>query len=64
MVSELKERLERYQARAAHCEQAAHAAENGAERAFYAGLALYYHELANDFRRVIARRTGISVAAE
>jgi hypothetical protein len=43
---------------------AAQEARDDAGRAFYEELAHYYDELAADFRRVLAKRTGASSAAE
>jgi hypothetical protein len=44
--------------------KAAQEAPDEAGRAFYEELANYYDELAADFRRVLAKRTGVSLAAE
>lgn len=64
MLSDLQSKLEKYEHKAAQCERAAEAATDGPGRAFYKGLADYYSELATDFRQVIAKRAGASMAAE
>ncbi|WLB58105.1 hypothetical protein [Bradyrhizobium japonicum] len=63
-MSDLRIKLERYELKAAHCMKAAQEAPDEAGRAFYEELANYYDELAADFRRVLAKRTGVSLAAE
>lgn len=63
-MSDLRIKLERYESKAAHCMNAAQEATDDAGRAFYEELAHYYDELAADFRRVLAKRTGVSWAAE
>jgi hypothetical protein len=63
-MSELRSKLERYESKAAQCTRAAQEATDEAGRAFYEGLAHYYDDLATDFRRVIAKRTAASLAAE
>jgi hypothetical protein len=64
VTSDLRTKLERYESKAAHCTKAAQEARDHAGRAFYEELAHYYDELAADFRRVLAKRTGASLAAE
>jgi hypothetical protein len=64
VISDLRTKLERYESKAAHCTKAAQEARDAAGRAFYEELAHYYDELAADFRRVLAKRTGASQAAE
>ena len=64
MISDLRTKLERYESKAAHCMNAAQEARDEAGRAFYEELAHYYDALAADFRRVLAKRTGASLAAE
>jgi hypothetical protein len=44
--------------------KAAQEAPDQAGQAFYEELARYYDELATDFRRVIAKQTASSLAAE
>jgi hypothetical protein len=63
-MSELRTKLERYERKAVHCMKAAQEAPDQAGRAFYEELARYYDELATDFRRVIAKQTEASLAAE
>jgi len=63
-MSDLRTKLERYECKAAHCMRAAQEAPDQAGRAFYEELARYYDELATDFRRVIAKQTEASLAAE
>ena len=64
MLSDLQTKLEKYESKAAHYEKASQQAADGPERALYQGLARYCDELATKFREVIAKRTGVSLAAE
>jgi hypothetical protein len=64
VLSDLQTKLERYELKAAQYEQAAQQAVSGPDRALYLGLARYCDDLATDFRQVIAKRTGSSLAAE
>ena len=64
MISDLRTKLERYESKVAHCMKAAQEARDEPGRAFYEELSHYYDELAADFRRVLAKRTGASLAAE
>ena len=64
MVGDLQAKLDRYESRAAHCSKAAQDAKDEPARRFYEELARYYSDLAADFRRVIAKRTDVSMAAE
>jgi hypothetical protein len=64
VLSDLQTKLEKYESKAAQYEEAAQQATHGPERAFYEGLAHYCNELATKFRQVIAKRTGVSLAAE
>jgi len=64
VLSDLQTKLEKYQRKAAHYEQAAQQAISGPDRAFYQELARYYDDLATNFRQVIAKRTSGSLAAE
>jgi hypothetical protein len=64
VISDLRTKLERYESKAAHCMKAAQEARDEPGRAFYEELARYYDELAADFRRVLAKRTEASLAAE
>ena len=56
MLNDLRVKLDRYEAKAAHCQRAAQEATDEAGRAFYEDLADYYGSLATDFRQVIANR--------
>ena len=54
MLNDLRVKLDRYEAKAAHCQRAAQEATDEPGRAFYEELADYYGSLARDFRQVIA----------
>ena len=56
MVTDLQTKVQRYETKAAQCEEQARQATDGPERAFYEVLARYYAELATDFRKVIEKR--------
>jgi hypothetical protein len=56
MVTDLQTKAEKYEIKAAQCEQWARKVTHGPERAFYEVLANYYGELAADFRQIIAKR--------
>jgi hypothetical protein len=56
MLNDLQVKLDRYEAKAAHCQRAAEEATDEPGRAFYEELADYYGSLARDFRQVIANR--------
>jgi len=56
MLDDLGVKLDRYEAKAAHCQRAAQEATDKSGRAFYEELADYYGSLARDFRQVIANR--------
>jgi hypothetical protein len=64
MLTDLQTKLDRYETRAADCAKAARKTKGEHGRAFYEELAYYYTSLAADFRRVLAKRAGASVAAE
>jgi hypothetical protein len=55
-MSELQTKLEKYESKVAHCEEAAQRARGVRERAMYEELSRYYSELATDFRKAIAKR--------
>jgi hypothetical protein len=57
MVTDLKTKVEKYESKAAHCEESARQAVAGPQRAIYEVLAGYYSGLAMDFRHVIEKRT-------
>lgn len=56
LLSELQTKLEKYETKAAHCEEAAQKAPGARERAMYEELFRYYNELATDFRNVIGKQ--------
>ena len=56
MVTDLQAKVQRYETKAAQCEEQARQATDGPERAFYEVLARYYVEVATDFRQVIKKR--------
>jgi len=56
MVTDLQTKVQRYETKAAQCEEQARQATDGPERAFYEVLAHYYGEVATDFRQVIEKR--------
>ena len=56
MVTDLRTKVEKYETKAADCEQRARQATDGPQRAFYEVLAHYYGELVTDFRQVIQKR--------
>jgi hypothetical protein len=64
MLDDLQTKLENYERKAARYEQAAQQAVNGPDRALYRGLARYCDDLAANFRQVITKRSGASLAAE
>lgn len=57
MVTELQAKVEKYESRAARCEEQARAATDKAQQTFYEVLARYYTSLATDFRKIIEKRT-------
>ena len=56
VLSDLQNKMEKYESKAAHCRKAAQGAPGARERAFYEELSRYYGELATDFRQIIAKR--------
>jgi hypothetical protein len=56
MVTDLQTKVQRYETKAAQCEEQARQATDGPERAFYEVLAHYYGEVATDFRQVFEKR--------
>jgi hypothetical protein len=56
MMTDLQTRVEKYEIKAAQCEEWVRQAGDARERAFYEVLAGYYCELAKDFRKVIEKR--------
>lgn len=64
MLSELQTALEKYENKAARYRKAAQEATDERGREFYEVLYRYYLKLAMDFRKIIAKRTAGSLAAE
>jgi hypothetical protein len=62
--SDLQAKAKMYETKAAEFGRMAREAPDGPQRVFYEVLADYCAELATDFRGVIAKRTGASLAAE
>jgi hypothetical protein len=56
MVTDLLTKVEKYETKAARCEESARQATDEPERAFYQELANYYGAVATDFRQVIEKR--------
>jgi hypothetical protein len=56
VVTDLQTKVQKYETKAAQCEESARQAPDERERAFYEVLAGYYSGLATDFRQVIAKR--------
>ncbi len=55
-MTDLQTKVEKYESKAAQCEESVRKAPEGPQRAFYEVLARYYGELATDFRQVIEKR--------
>jgi hypothetical protein len=55
-MTDLQTKAEKYETKAAHCEEWALQAPVGPQRELYEVLARYYRELATDFRQVIEKR--------
>jgi len=56
MMTDLQTKAEKYETKAAQCEEWALKAPAGPQRDLYEVLAHYYRELATDFRQVIEKR--------
>ncbi|MDB5636747.1 MAG: hypothetical protein JWP51_1655 [Bradyrhizobium sp.] len=56
MMTDLQTKVEKYEIKAAQCEEWVRQATDAPQRAFYEVLARYYAELATDFRKVIEKR--------
>jgi phage shock protein A len=56
MQAELETKVEKYESRAAKCEEQAKAAKEKSQQNFYGVLASYYRNLAADFRTIIEKR--------
>ena len=55
-MTDLQARVDKYEIKAAQCEEWIRQAADAHQRAFYEVLAGYYGELAKDFRKVIEKR--------
>jgi hypothetical protein len=53
---DLQSRLDRYETKAAQCDEWARQAPEGPQRTFHEVLADYYREVAMDYRQVLAKR--------
>ena len=56
VVTDLQTKAEKYEIKAAQCDEWARQATDGPQRNFFEVLARYYGELAADFRQVIEKR--------
>jgi hypothetical protein len=56
MMADLQTKVEKYETKAAQCQEWVRQATEGPQRAFYEVLAQYYGGLATDFRQVIEKR--------
>jgi hypothetical protein len=56
VVTDLQTKVEKYETKAAQCEESARQAPDEPERAFYQELANYYGAVAMDFRQVLEKR--------
>jgi hypothetical protein len=56
MGIELQTKLEKYESKAAQCEEKVRQVTDGPQRAFYEVLADYYSALAKDFRQISEKR--------
>ena len=56
LATDLQTKVQKYETKAAQCEEQARQASDGPQRAFYEVLAHYYGEVATDFRQVIEKR--------
>jgi hypothetical protein len=54
LVTDLQTKVQKYETKAAQCEERVR--QDGPQRAFYEVLAHYYGELVTDFRQVIEKR--------
>jgi hypothetical protein len=55
-MTDLQTKAEKYDTKAAQCEEWALQAPAGSQRNLYEGLARYYRDLATSFRQVIEKR--------
>jgi hypothetical protein len=56
MMTDLQTKAEKYESKAAQCEEWARLAPVGPQQDLYGVLARYYRELATNFRQVIEKR--------
>jgi hypothetical protein len=56
VVTDLQTKVQKYETKAAQCEEQVRQAADGPQRAFYEVLAHYYGKLATDVRQIIAKR--------
>ena len=56
VVTDLQTKVQKYETKAAQCEERVRQATDGPQRAFYEVLAHCYGKLATDFRQIIAKR--------
>jgi hypothetical protein len=56
MMMDLEAKAEKYESKTAQCKEWARQAIDGHHRNFYEELAGYYSQVAEDFRRVIAKQ--------
>ena len=55
-MTDLQTKVEKYETKAAQCNERVQQATDGPQRALYEVLARYYGELVTDFRQVIEKR--------
>jgi hypothetical protein len=55
-MTDLQTKVEKYETKAAQCEEWVRQATDGPQRALYEVIARYYAELAADFRQVMEKR--------
>jgi hypothetical protein len=56
MMTELQTKVEKYETKAARCEERVREAKDGPQRDFYEVLARYYGGLAVSFRQIMEKR--------
>lgn len=55
-MTDLREKAEKYEVKAAKCQESAQRAADGPQKALYEVLADYYGGLATDFRHALAKQ--------
>lgn len=55
-MTDLRAKAEKYESKAAKCQESAQRATDGPQKALYEVLAGYYGGLATDFRQVLAKQ--------